>query len=298
MHAGKVTYRRLAKEIIARLLLWSGIVRAVRLLLWRDRVLILVYHDPKPAVLDQHLAYLRGIAEPIALTDLSKNSNGKPRFVITIDDGHIGNAQLIDIFKKHSLRPTIFLCSCVVGTRRQFWWRHPKAAALGIERLKRLPNSERLDELGAVGFSQEADVDEPTALSVQDIEQMKSWVDFQSHGRFHPILTRCNPGACAVEINQSRQEVERLTGGNCLDFAYPNGNYGEREITYLRSAGYRSARTLDIGWNDASTDPFRLRAVAVSDDSSPAWHALEVSLIPTFVRYLRSGSFSGRLPQF
>lgn len=297
-HAGQLSYRRLAKEIVARCLLWSGIVGAIRLLLWRDRVLILVYHDPKPSVLDQHLSYLRRIAEPTALHDLSRRSNGRPRFVITIDDGHIGNAQLLDVFKKHSVRPTIFLCSCIVGTRRQFWWCHPQAAALGIERLKRLQNAERLVELGATGFCQDADADESTALSAQDIARMRSWVDFQSHGRFHPILTRCDPSECEVEIDQSRQEIEQLTGGNCFDFAYPNGNYGEREIAYLRSAGYRSARTLDIGWNDASTDPFRLKAVAVSDDSSRAWYAVEVALIPAFVRYLRSGSLNGRSPQF
>ena len=44
-------------------------MRAIRSLLWRDRVLILVYHDPKPEVVNSHLAYLREIAEPISLPD-------------------------------------------------------------------------------------------------------------------------------------------------------------------------------------------------------------------------------------
>jgi peptidoglycan/xylan/chitin deacetylase (PgdA/CDA1 family) len=293
-----ISYRRLTKEIVARLLLWSGTVFALRLLFWRDRVLILVYHDPKPDVIDLHLAYLRRIAEPIGLSDLRRSSNGRPRVIVTIDDGHIGNRLLLDVFKAHGIRPTIFLCSCIVGTRRQFWWRHSDEVAKHVEHLKRLRNSERLSELSAFGFRQNVELDAPAALAAKDIEAMKPFVEFQSHGRLHPILTRCDDKECEIEIGKSRPEIERLVGHDCLHFAYPNGNYGEREIAIAKSAGYQSARTLDVGWNGADADPFRLKAVAVSDDSSQAWFAVQVSLIPAYLRYLRRGSFFGRSPQF
>ena len=296
--SSKTSYRRLTKEIVARCLLWSGIVHAIRLLLWRDRVLILVYHDPKPEVMNSHLTWLRKIAEPISLSDLHRGSNGRPRVVITIDDGHIGNSRLLEVFKAHGVRPTIFLCSCIVGTHRQFWWRHSNGVAEHVEHLKRLRNTERLSKLAAFGFWQDAEIDPPAALSEQDVERMKPSVEFQSHGRFHPILTCCDDKECEIEIAQSRHEIERLVGRDCLHFAYPNGNYGEREIAILKSAGYQAARTLDVGWNDADTDPFRLKAVPVSDDSSCAWFAVQVSLIPTYFRYLRRGSFFGRSPQF
>lgn len=280
-----------AKEILARCLLWSGIVGAIRLLLWRDRVLIVVYHDPKPEVVHLHLTYLRKIAEPISLSDLDRPSRGRPRVVVTIDDGHIGNRDLLDVFAAHRIRPTIFLCSCIVGTRRQFWWRHSNAVAQRAQQLKRLGNAERLSKLAELGFRQDAESETPAALSNQDIERMKAAVDFQSHGRFHPILTRCEDKECETEIAQSRQEIAQLVSRDCLHFAYPNGDYGEREIAVLRSAGYRTARTLDVGWNDADTDPFRLKAVAVSDDASPAWFAAQVSLIPACFRHLRRRLF-------
>lgn len=288
---------KVAKEIVARCLLWSGIVRAIRLLLWRDRVLILVYHDPKPEVVNSHLAYLRKIAEPISLADLYCRSNGGPRVVITVDDGHVGNRELIKAFQAHGIRPTIFLCSRIVGTRRQFWWLHSKAVAQRVQQLKRLGNTQRLSELAELGFRQDAEIDAPAALSTQDIERMKGFVDFQSHGRFHPILTRCDDEECEIEIAQSRREIERLVACDCLHFAFPNGDYGEREIAILQSAGYRTARTLDVGWNDARSDPFRLKAVAVSDESSCAWFAIQVSLIPAYFRHLRRGGPSRRSPQ-
>ena len=286
---------KVAKEIVARCLLWSGIVRAIRSLLWRDRVLILVYHDPKPEVVNSHLAYLREIAEPISLSDLYCRSNGRPRVIITIDDGHVGNRELIKVFLAHGIRPTIFLCSCIVGTRRQFWWRHSEVVARRVEQLKRLPNTERLSKLAELGFRQHAEIDAPAALSTQDIGRMNAFVDFQSHGRFHPILTRCDDEECEIEVTQSRREIEKLVARDCLHFAFPNGDYGEREIAILRSAGYQTARTLDVGWNDAHSDPFRLKAVAVSDDSSRVWFAIQVSLIPAYFRHLRRGSLFGPL---
>ncbi len=293
-----MSFRRLAKEIAARCLLWSGVVHAIRKLLWRDRVLILVYHDPKPEILDSHLRYLLKIAEPISLSDLFQSSSGRPRVVITIDDGHIGNERLLGVFKAHGIRPTIFLCSGIVGTRRQFWWRHSSEVGKQAEQLKRLSNADRLAKLRTLGFQADAETDPPAALSVQAVERMRTLVDFGSHGRFHPILTRCDDEECKTEIALSREEIGKLIGHDCAHFAFPNGNYGEREIRILKSAGYRTARTLDVGWNDANTDPFRLKAAPVSDDSSPAWFAIQASLIPSYFRYLRSGSLFGKSPQF
>jgi peptidoglycan/xylan/chitin deacetylase (PgdA/CDA1 family) len=292
----KTFCRQMVEEILARLLLWSGITHAVRLLLWRDRILIVVYHDPSPEVMDSHLRYLCKIAEPVTLSDLNSRPSGRPRVAITIDDGYVSNKALLDVFRTHNVRPTIFICSSIAGTRRQFW-QHSDAAAGQIESLKRLENSGRLSKLAAVGFHQEAEMEKRAALSAQDIEQMTGTVDFQSHGRFHPVLTRCNDDECNVEIVQSRQEVERLVGHECLHFAHPFGNYGEREIAFLKSAGYRSARTLDLGWNDQKTDPFRLKAVVIHDSCSQTCCAAEVSLIPTYLRYLRRGSLFGRFPQ-
>jgi peptidoglycan/xylan/chitin deacetylase (PgdA/CDA1 family) len=256
-----------------------------------------VYHDPQPETLDSHLTYLRWIADPIKLVDCCRSSTGRPRVVVTVDDGHAGNARLLDVFRAHGIHPTIFVCSAIVDTRRQYWWRHSEAVRRHVEQLKRLPNAERLAMLSTFGFAQDAEIDAPAALSRDDIEYMKESVDFQSHGRFHPILPCCDDQDCGIEISKSRQEIERLVGRECRDFAFPNGNYGERETRMVKSAGYESARTLDAGWNDAKTDPFRLKAVPVSDDASWAWFAVQVSLIPAYLRYLKRGSFVGRAPQ-
>jgi peptidoglycan/xylan/chitin deacetylase (PgdA/CDA1 family) len=276
------------KEVLARLFYWSGIPLLVRLCLWKDRVLILAYHNPKPKILDQHLRYLSGICKIISLNDFLqfRPSKGGPLAVITLDDGHLGNAELLEVFKRWGVRPTIFICSKIVNTNRQFWWLHPTAIEEGVQRLKAVPNFERLARLRAGGFQQDANAEQRTALSSRDISAMRSWVDFQSHSRFHPILTSCDDVECELEISESRREIELLVGRSCVDFCYPNGNYSEREEAFVKAAGYRSARTLELGWNDEFADPFRLKALVINDESSIVWFASQLSLVPALLARL------------
>ena len=125
---------------------------------------------------------------------------------------------------------------------------------------------------------------------------MQPLIDIQSHTLFHPVLTTCSDAECRDEIVTSKKDVECLTGKSCEHFAYPNGDYEERELDYVREAGYASARTLDAGWNDGKTDPYRLKAVIVSDDASVNLLAAQMTNLPAYFRYLKQGSLKGKYP--
>jgi hypothetical protein len=71
---------------------------------------------------------------------------------------------------------------------------------------------------------------EAQALSVDEMERLIEAVDFGAHARFHPVLTTCLDAECETEIESSRTEVETVIGGACVDFSYPNGDYGDREL--------------------------------------------------------------------
>jgi peptidoglycan/xylan/chitin deacetylase (PgdA/CDA1 family) len=295
MRLGK---KALLKEALVRVLNGIGLTRAIRALLWRDRVAILLYHDPNPETLDRHMSYLSKFCDFVPLEDFRRPGKGRPRATITLDDGHAGNAQLLKVFMKYKVRPTIFLCSQIVGRPRMHWWMHPGAERAGLERLKRQSNGARVAELEQAGFLQDGD-EKATGLTADQIEQMRPFVDFQSHTRFHPILTRCADIECEEEIAGSRQEVEALVNRPCEHLAFPNGNYGPREIEFARAAGYKTARTCDVGWNDQRTDPFRLRAMIIDDHASTAMFAVQLTGIPRLVKYyFRSRRWDGRFPQF
>jgi peptidoglycan/xylan/chitin deacetylase (PgdA/CDA1 family) len=286
------------QKVLARGITTFGFDVASRRLLWRDRVAVLLYHDPKPETLDDHLTHLKTLCDVIPLSQVASQGNGRPRAAITFDDGVAGNADLLPVFVKHKVRPTIFLCSQFVGRPAVHWWLRPAAKEAGIERLKRMSNQERLAELKQYDVDNNLE-EEATGLTVEQLEEMRPFVDFQAHTRFHPILTRCDERECEQEISVCKAEIESMLGIKCEHFAYPNGNYGDREVRFVKAAGYKTARTCDLGWNDSRSDPFRLKTIVIDDDATVPWFAAQLTGIPVFLRYVRHArNLSGYSPQF
>lgn len=231
-----------------------------------------MYHDPHPDVFDEHLGYLASRFEFTTLDVivdalLSDDWSTVPAraLAVTIDDGHAGNHALLPIFRKHGLRPTIFLCSGIIGTGRRFWFQEKGIDAHALKGC----DSERRREIlrESTGFDQEREyLDSPRqALSREQILEMAPYVDFGAHTRFHPILPRCSDAEAWQEISQSRQDLEKLLDRPCRHFAYPNGDHDEREVDIVHRSGFDSARTTVPGWNGPGADPLRLRALPTTD---------------------------------
>ncbi|MEJ2636989.1 MAG: polysaccharide deacetylase family protein [Calditrichia bacterium] len=284
---------------------YSGLPVLIRRFVSRKKVTILAYHNPMPHVMEKHLNYLSRRYNFITLNHFvhwlhqpGKNHLPDHALIITLDDGLKSDFHLLDTFRKYNINPTIFVCSQVAGTLRHYWFHEPGA---DLRLLKGLGNQERIRfMLKEMGFNHTNDFppEERQVLSREEILQMSAVMDFQSHSRFHPLLPACADEESREEIELSKREIESLTGNPCVHFAYPNGDYTGREIHYLKQAGYRSARTLDVGWNDRRTDPYRLRVTGITDDASVNMLAAQLTGVTMFFRYFRKGSFNGRQPEF
>ncbi len=295
--------RSLARDGSAKVLRWSGAPAALRRRHRRRHAAILLYHDPAPAVLDAHLAWLCAhftpttldtVVDAIAARDWSAVPEGA--LVVTLDDGHRRNYELLPIFRRHGIRPTLYVCTQVVGTRRRFWFQAP---GVDPQPYKRVRNAARLDALKReFGFEPERDYPEAErqALSRQEILEMAPFVDFQVHTRFHPVLPQCSDEEAWEEIATSKRELEDLLGRECRHFSYPNGDYFGREVELARRAGFASARTVDLGWTSLASDPLRLKIFGVSDDATVDMLATQVSGIPGYVRRLMQGQRGGMWP--
>jgi hypothetical protein len=79
-----------------------------------------------------------------------------------------------------------------------------------------------------------------------------------------------------------------------LHFSYPSGYYGHREMRLARLAGYRSARTTDIGWNGPRTNPYQLRILGTVDDCSIDRLAADLTGIGFLLRFTEKRRRSGR----
>ena len=275
-----------AKTALSTFICLLGIPLLVREWVCRNRVAVLLYHDVQPEVFTRHIAYISRHYKIISL-DMLVSAIYKKDFseippksvVVTIDDGHVGNFALLSIIKQHRISPTIYVCTQIINTHRHFWFRIPERSEK--ERLKKLPNVERLTRLKQESdFEPEKEYQDRQALNIDEIEEMMQVVDFQPHTQFHPILPHCTETECKQEIFGSKTDLEKYLGIECLHFSYPNGDYTEREIEIVKAGGFCSARTTDIGWNNVETSPYKLKAMPISDNAGLIRFRAELTTIP------------------
>ncbi len=280
--------RSFLKNVIATFVCLSGMPFLIREWTRRDQVAILLYHDPKPVVFAKHLAYLSRHYTLIPLDTLVEalhrnDFSGIPpkSVVITIDDGHVGNFELLPILKQYQVRPTLYVCTQIINTHRYFWFKVDGQSKAEREKLKRLLNTERLDHLkNTTDFEPEKIYPGRHALNIAEIEEMTVHVDFQPHTQFHPILPHCTETECQQEILGSKSDLEGLLDVECSHFSYPNGDYTGREVEIVKAGGFRSARTTEIGWNTLGTSLYRLKAIPITDTAGLTLFRAELTTVP------------------
>lgn len=280
--------RSFLKNVVASVVCLLGIPVFIREWVCQNRVAILLYHDPKPAVFAKHIVYLSRHYTLISLDTLvaaiqrSDFSEIPPKsVVITIDDGHAGNFELLSIFKQYQIRPTLYVCTQIINTHRHFWFKIDGQSTAEKEALKQLPNAARLVHLkNTADFEPEKVYPDRQALNMSEIKEMAACVDFQPHTQFHPILPRCTETECKREILRSKTDLEGILGVECTHFSYPNGDWTKRELEVVKVSGFRSARTTDIGWNTLDTSPYRLKAVPITDTAGLTLFRAELTTIP------------------
>lgn len=264
----------MTRRWVFRLLRLTGLPWLLRELIHRRRVTILLFHDPRPDAVRRILDYVCRHYHVISLAHyLDCRRAGDvvalpPKaLILTFDDGHRRNADLLPFLRERGVPVSIFLCASIVGTDRGFWFLHP-AIGSTVHQLKRLGNDGRLARLAAAGFEQEGTVHPREALSAEEVAMMRPWVQFESHTCFHPVLPMCSDEVARAEIAGSKQILEQQFGLTIRALAFPNGDYSERDVVFAREAGYECALTVDPGVNSWATDLFHLRRLGVSDDPS------------------------------
>lgn len=276
-------------RLIFLLLRRSGLPFLLRTFYQRNRITILLFHDISPQAADRAFRFLNRAYNIIPLDQLveaqrSGDSLPKRALVITFDDGHKGNYDLLPIVQNLEVPITIFLCAGIVGTKRHFWWMHDNVNPGELDDLRNVPNKLRLEKLAELGFTQESEFQSRQALSIAEIEQMKASVDFQAHTLFHPILSRCTDSEAKRELVDSKTKLEDLLGKQITSLSYPSGYYTQRDIEICRSAGYRAGITVDPGSNQHEEDPFRLKRLSVNDSENLDEIIVKASGLWAFIR--------------
>jgi peptidoglycan/xylan/chitin deacetylase (PgdA/CDA1 family) len=148
----------------------------------------------------------------------------------------------------------------------------------------------RLDTLGTHGRVTAADLCELRA---------RGW-EVGSHTVSHPDLTRLADAELELELEASRDELERLLGIPCISLAYPLGRVDRRVADAAAAAGYVAGAALE-GASSVPRGPLAWPRVGIRGDDSMHVFSIKCSRL---VRAARSSparrpmgalaTFSGR----
>jgi peptidoglycan/xylan/chitin deacetylase (PgdA/CDA1 family) len=165
-------------------------------------------------------------AQPIrldaALALLQEPVDG--RFVcVTFDDGYRDNLEAAaPVLEEYEIPATVYLPSRIIDGDLPFHWYE----------------------------------ESPPALSWREVDELLAGdlIDVQSHTLTHPLLPRVDAARSREEIVASKREIERHVPYEVTSFCYPAGLYGQREVEFVREAGYAAAVTTNPGVNAGGAD--------------------------------------------
>jgi len=135
------------REVLARVLLWSGVPSILSSLPPRDQLIVLNYHrigNPDDDLFDpgvfsatqdefnDQIAYLKRRVLPVTLEEAlsfvegtNKETSRRSRVLITFDDGYLDNYTLaFPILRSHGVQGVFFLATSMVGSAHVPWWDH------------------------------------------------------------------------------------------------------------------------------------------------------------------------------
>lgn len=276
------------KKYLVNLFWFLRLHEITRYIFQRNKTTIIYYHDIEPKLFNEHLKYLKKKYSIISLEDYVFNrvsDKKKYRLIITFDDGHISNFNLLEVIKKHKINCTIFLVSNLINSRKHFWFKWNLIDSSEKAKLKKLKNSDREKLLFTnYKFDKEKEQNIAQALNLEQIYQMKEFVSFQSHTHTHPCLNKCDNVESNYEIQHSKLTIEFLLKNKVFALAFPNGDFEQKDCDNAKLNKYSCVLTSKAYYNSYYFKNFELNRLSVNDFSSIKELALRSSGFYFFIK--------------
>ena len=203
---------------------------------------VLCYHDigidpanrtdyyVSPELFASHLTWIRDLGftiVPLAeiVDRLYQGRDLDGLVAITFDDGLLGVQEYAAPLLTAAGAPaTVFVVTDVLGIDPPFWTGAPRTLA-----------ADELGELIADGL-----------------------ITLGSHTKTHASLPDVDPADRSVELTQSREALEALTGRSVDLLAYPSGHHDAATDHATAAAGYQAGFTFSFGRVTPRTDPYAI----------------------------------------
>ncbi len=222
----------------------------------RPGIRILMYHrvctndkydqlTVEPERFTEQIKYLSGhyriISLDNAITELKSGVIKKRTVIVTFDDGYLDNLiYAAPILKKYNVPATIFITSQFCDQVKQ----HPRYK----------------DEKGRLHLTWD---------EVKELHAMPN-ITIGSHTLSHPYLSLLDSTKSKDEITESKKIIEEKIVYPVKYFCYPSGDFGVREMNFVKEAGYQAAVTVAPGKNRPGIDYLLLKRVEITQKDGPA----------------------------
>lgn len=206
------------------------------------KILILAYHrvypgyHTEPDVFEWQIKTLKNKFVPITLEQTIKFIKGEFKinndgFVITFDDGWADNFfYAYPILKKYNIPATIFIPTNFIADKRIEKFDYFKAKNM----------NEAMAEIKQKGYS-------PDFLTWEEINQMKSLIQIESHGHNHLHHPKNSPENIKNDLEKSIEIIFKKTGRKPKYLAWPYGEYDEKTIKIAAEINFEACLTTKIG---------------------------------------------------
>jgi peptidoglycan/xylan/chitin deacetylase (PgdA/CDA1 family) len=225
--------------------------------------------------------------------------------VLTFDDGYADNLwNAKPLLEKYEVPATVFITSGSLDSSSEFWWDNleqalllpkklPKFLQLNIQGrsyewattnsdeqrhvymaihqiLQPLSNYDRyqimtelfawadIEQTGRLGYR---------PLTTTELIQLaqSEFIDIGAHTVTHPLLSIMSQADQSEEIIGSRQKLTAILGSPVDTFSYPYGNFSAETVEIVKSAGFKTALTVEKNAVEMGANHFQLGRFGVGD---------------------------------
>jgi peptidoglycan/xylan/chitin deacetylase (PgdA/CDA1 family) len=288
----KLSIRNNAAWLMSNFYIITGKINNVKKSAKNGEILLSVYfHNPSKKLFEGCVKWFLKNGFTIISTDELNSiiQNNKPipssSVVFTVDDGWKENKEnIVAVAEAYKIPVTIFVTTTPVETGDSYWWSYiqkafdKKLTNHSVGALKLVPNEQRMQELERIKPKVPQNRD---ALTIDEVNAISKspFITIGGHTVTHPILTMCNDDKSQYEIVESQKKLENWTNKSVQFFAYPNGNYTQREINVLKSNGFQMAFTTKPEYVTLNSfkSPFEIPRFDVLEDVSFAENIIRMT---------------------
>jgi poly-beta-1,6-N-acetyl-D-glucosamine N-deacetylase len=247
--------RNLIRKAIANIFIILGFVRVQNNRVHTEGLVTPIYfHDPSKELFEKCINWLiKNNYHFISTDDLymvlkNKTPLKKGAVCITVDDGKKGNLKnIVPFVEKLKIPITIFISTEPVK-KGVFWWSYVKAhnnvssKKISIQNCKSIANDERLKIINKLKENLEIPREAMTKEEVIKISK-STYITIGNHTVNHPIIPSCEIDELEYEISEASNLLKSWISKDINYFAYPNGDFDQREIATLKSNNIKLAFT-------------------------------------------------------